>query len=536
MDTIKETLSYIKTYNIDYRDPLSNRKVMKKVEPVKLKKRIKDETICTFEAYKQLKQLEKEFLVHKDSIIYRHEILDCLNQEFCFILEGSFIIFINKTLRTIKKYNKLDFLANFGNYKIINPDHKFDEKDGENKKGKNIGEDYEYVSCADFWLKSPGRIEYFDVNFSEHDEPGIFNMYIPEFLPDLEQGDVAPLLDHILTIWCKKNGVKYEYTIKLLAHMIQKPFVKTCISLLLSSKEGSGKGVVIEKLLEYFGMYFKSVRNSDALGNFNSIIADAFILFFDELNYSGSSESKAAMKRLITESILPVTQKGKEAKNIKSHCNIIVATNNSRYCNAEAKSRRNYPLELDDKYSGVATPESIAYFTKIKAVKAIHFIYYLKYNVDISNFNPREFEITEELKNQMFLSLTALQAFWHHILSDPLEDMTIPSTTLDSNLVTYRFINSLRLKEDVRYTYTDIYDYFTKFVKFFTNKYSKAKDVTHNQFFQNSWSIFKSIEIKRKNIQGTDKRVKIGTFVIGSITTARKELCDFLGFDIFTLY
>jgi len=479
-----------------------------------------------FTAHEDLKIYESEFLNHKDPFRYKKDIFDRLNQEFCYIFKGSMIMVINREIKEIYSYSKMDFLSNYGFYTIISPDYDFiKHKDGDK---------YTYVSCADLWLKSTDRLQYLKTGFSEKDEPNVFNTFIPEFLPQTEPGDVLPILKHILEIWCKNVKDIYEYTIKWLAFTVQKPFEKIGVSFNLASQQGAGKGIVIEKLLDYFGCYFKSVRDCDVLGNFNSAIEGAFVLFFDEQKLNNSSESKAAMKRLITEKTLPVVYKGKESHNIVSTCNVIMATNNERHCNVEANDRRNFCIELDNKYAGPSNPVKDQYFAGINAVKSSHFIHYLK-NVDISNFNPREFPVTDELKNQMLSGLTALQSFWYHVLGYPPENIEKHPTSLDTNLINYRAIDSFRIKENIIYPYTEIYDYFNKYIKYFSSKYSQSKYISHIQFFQMSAKLLPSLERKRKNVTEGDKKVKIGTLTVTSIIDARNDLIKSLGFDPFAI-
>lgn len=486
----------------------------------------RSENSYKFDAHSDLKLFEAEFLIHKDSFRYRKAIFNRLNEEFCYIFQGSMIMVLNRQSKEIYSYSKTEFLSNYGHYTIVNPDYDFTKhKDGDK---------YTYVSCADTWLKSTDRLQYLKTGFSEKNEPNVFNTFIPEFLPETEPGDVSPILDHILKIWCKNMVIIYEYVICWLAFTVQKPFEKIGVAFNIASQPGAGKGVVFDKLWKYFGIYFKSVRNSDVLGHFNSAIEGAFVLFFDEQKLNNSADAKGAMKKLITEEILPVVYKGKESRNINSVCNVICATNNERYSNFEANERRNFCIELDNKYAGLDTPEKKAYFSKIRAVEPNHFIHFLK-NVDISNFNPRQYPTTDELKNQMLSGLTAIQSFWHHCLSDPLESLEKPQVTLDTNLINHRQIEALRIIENKIYQYPEFFDYFTKYIKFYTSRYCQSKYVSHNQFFQQSAKLIPSISKKRKDVKEGDKKVKIGTLTISSITTARNDLIKSLGFVPFVL-
>lgn len=486
---------------------------------------MEEELICSFPAYRDLKIIEQTFLQTKDSEVYRKEVLLRLNKIFCFIDEGLVIGVIDERKKKTKIMGYNEFPKKYKNFKIIDPEQNFEGKT--TKKHK-------YISINDVWMDSMYRKEVDGVCFSAEDQPDKFNMYIPGLLPKTQEGDVTPILEHIQKIWCRNCPIKYNYIINWLAFSVQKPFEKIGVALVLGSQQGAGKGIIIEKLEQYYGQFFKSLRDSDALGQFNGSIAKTFIIFFDESHSTKSAERRSGMKRLITEKLLPVEYKGKDVINIESACNVIIATNNIRTCEAEAKARRYYPVMLDNRYAGISTEETETYMDKIIKVKAIHFIHYLK-TVDISKFNPRKFEINEDLMEQMHLNLTCLQSFWYHILSYPnqklIRDNGKEDLTINTNTAEIKMIEDFRIKANVKYEKAKMVEYYQLFAKHFMNKSSRTKDLAYIQFFKETVKLIPSFKTERH----VEDKVKLGYNVLPSIEGARKEWIKHVGYDPFTL-
>ena len=62
-------------------------------------------------------------------------------------------------------------------------------------------------------------------------------------------GDVPmcqPLLDHILNVWCSGNQTHYEYVLNWFSWVLQKPAKKIGVCLCIQSRQGAGKGAVLD--------------------------------------------------------------------------------------------------------------------------------------------------------------------------------------------------------------------------------------------------------------------------------------------------
>jgi len=475
-----------------------------------------------FYAKDDLKIIEDAYLIHKDPIVYKMALINRLNSEFAYIRGSPPIIFvIERQLKKLVQYTRNDLINVFSIYKYIDPECDL------NAKKKT------YISCVNLWLNSEYRSEYVEIGFSEIPKPGILNSYITGFLPKTEPGEVGPILEHLYDIWSKRNDVKFNYLIKWMALAVQKPFYKPGTAIGPISQQGGGKGVVTDKFARHYGNLFRTVRDTDVLSNFNSAVVGVFFLHLDESNFISSPEAKSALKRLITEDKIQVTYKGRDSITVESACSVIISSNNKKVCDAEAKARRFYPFYLDNKYSGPSTPTISFYMKRIIDVNSEHFIHYLQNNVDITDFNPREFELTEDLIDQMNLSLTSLQGFWLQMLDDPPDKEGKVNNTYNTDIEELKAIYKIRMVENISMPNEELYGYFKQYSKHLSTKYKKMNELSYQTFLNESHALIPSLTVHRKNVMKNGTRGKQGQLFIPSILEARKEWVRYVGFDPF---
>eukprot|EP01043_Picozoa_sp_COSAG02_P045806 COSAG02_NODE_4225_length_5612_cov_4.025213_3_plen_191_part_00 len=117
-------------------------------------------------------------------------------------------------------------------------------------KAQNIMADKSRMKIHE-WLQHDMRLQYHEVDFF----PSLDTKQLPRRFVDgtdmnlfrgyairrekAGQGDVQPLLDHIKNIWCCGDEASYEYVLNWMAQILQTPWKRTRVVLVLISKEGS---------------------------------------------------------------------------------------------------------------------------------------------------------------------------------------------------------------------------------------------------------------------------------------------------------
>jgi len=185
-----------------------------------------------------------------------------------------------------------------------------------------------------------------------------YNLWRPfdmELITKWEQKDdaVNKMKNHIL-ILCGNDVAVQEYFIKWIAQMIQYPAIKTICPILIS-KEGAGKGTLLQLLTKMLGStkVFETTQPSrDVWGEFNGLMAEAFLVNLNELSKKETMESEGRIKGLITDSTLKINNKGVAQFPIESHHRFIVTTNNENPMGTAKDDRRKVIIKSSDEKCG----------------------------------------------------------------------------------------------------------------------------------------------------------------------------------------
>lgn len=357
------------------------------------------------------------FFHNGDKAIKKH-----LNEKIIFVKETGDYIILDK--KTVRKEN--DELIEVDCWFLKTPtkakDHFKKEKffaefeDGDGKK----------VDPFEVWCHWIDRREVRAIGFDPRDNSNkdLFNLWNgfdiqKEKADEYNPEEAEPILNHIKELWCQNDEEKYNYILDLFAHYIQKPHIKTGVLLALKSKQGGGKGIILNKLAEIIGESHYT-QNSNAkflFGDFNGQLEAKLVVNLDEAFWGGDKQLEGVVKNKITEKRQTINKKNKENYIIDDYANYIITTNNDWFAGVSADDRRHYCLELSDCLSGRMTKETLSRVQPVLDAPAEAFANVL-YNRDISDFQPRMFKKTELLQNQVERNWNSVKSWFHIILKD----------------------------------------------------------------------------------------------------------------------
>ena len=276
------------------------------------------------------------------------------------------------------------------------------------------------------WRSWSDRREVWAIGFDPRSKENtdIFNLW-NGFAISKEQADATddkeaqPILDHILELWCDGDTDSYNYVLNMFAHYIQKPHIKTGVVLALKSKQGGGKGIILNKLNDIIGDdHFCSNSNANYLfGDFNGQLEGKILVNLDEAFWGGDKKMEGMMKSKITETKQTVRKLFKEAYTVDDYVNYIITTNNDWFAGVTEDDRRYYCLELVNKLSGRMTKQTVKEVKPVLDASSESFAKVL-YNRDISDFNPRVFKKTKLLQQQVERNWSSTKVWFHNILKD----------------------------------------------------------------------------------------------------------------------
>ena len=332
--------------------------------------------------------------------------VDLMNKELIFVKEtGEAIVIDGDEKWYLKKPNQLKELFSCYIFKNI--------------KNKDI-------NPADLWLKHIDRRQVIKIGFDPKniDNPEIFNIWkgfkINEtYLNNFDINDAKPIIDHIFNIWCSENQEHFDYVMNWFAHILQFPYKKTGVVICLKSKEGAGKGVIMNKFRNIIGdnHYYQCPNIEELVGNFNGIAEGKILVNLDEAVWGKDKKKEGMIKNMVTEETKFVNKKNKESYVINDYCNYIITTNNDCFAPASEGGRRFFALDVNNRFAGIQDDIVEEYFNKIREASAGAFAKYL-FERDISTFNVRKFKKTPLLQEQIQHSWCSVRKWWFNVLQE----------------------------------------------------------------------------------------------------------------------
>jgi hypothetical protein len=222
------------------------------------------------------------------------------------------------------------------------------------------------------------------------------NSYNPHFAVETDRFQV--ILDHIFNVWCKRSKECYEYLLSWLAHIVQKPNVKTDVCVIVKSEfQGVGKGIVFDFISQnVFGNAICSTLSNieHIFAEFNADQANTILTLLDEATDGGSAiRHSDQFKAKITNKRQRINKKGIDAFQADDCNNYLLNTNNDYIVKIESSDRRMFCLDCDSSYAG----HNPAYFERMAKVMndetGLHFYHWLLQR-DISQFKRQDVPMT----------------------------------------------------------------------------------------------------------------------------------------------
>lgn len=355
------------------------------------------------------------------------------------------------TAVNLEMNNRLIFVKETGNYIIL--DKKIVRKDNGDLISKPCWYLKNQTGAKDHFVKEISTIEYKDmagdiqeykldpfkswchwddrkevraIGFDprENPNPDLFNLWCgfnmkKEAVQHYGEDEAQPILDHIKELWCNNDENSYEYILNYFAHIIQKPHIKTGVLLALKSKQGGGKGIILDKLAQIIGddHYCQNSNANFLFGNFNGQLEGKIICNLDEAFWGGDKNLEGVIKNKITEKRQTINKKNKENYQIDDYVNYIITTNNDWFAGISEDDRRYYCLELNNKLSGRMTKDTYETVQPVLDAPAEAFAKIL-YNRDISEFKPRIFKKTKLLQEQVERNWNSVKVWYNSVMKE----------------------------------------------------------------------------------------------------------------------
>lgn len=281
-----------------------------------------------------------------------------------------------------------------------------------------VGSKVRMVPVGKWWLEHPRRRQYDRLVFVPgHEIEGAYNLWRGYGCNALPGHAHESFLEHLLTNICSENQDHYDYLIGWLARAVQRPDQPGSTAVVMRGRPGTGKSFFAKQIGYLFGRHYLHVSNAAHLvGNFNSHLRDAIIVFGDEAFYAGDKRHESVLKTLITEETLIIEAKGVDAEACPNYAHIILASNSAWVVPAGAADRRFFVIDVAE-----TRERDTSYFGKIQAdldaggyENLLHFL--LNYNLSL--YNVQDVPDTDALAEQKTMSLDPHEEWWLSCLKD----------------------------------------------------------------------------------------------------------------------
>lgn len=235
---------------------------------------------------------------------------------------------------------------------------------------------------------------------------------------------------------CGGSESSYQFLMQFLACIVQFPFRRQQVALVMPGGQGIGKTFLMTTIGQLLGHLFHKGNADSVARKFNSMYAGKILVFMDEHSLSKRNDYNA-MKTMISDENMNTEKKFQEQRTEENFANIVMAMNPTRLFEEEG-----HGLDKDDRRFFVCsccghlsqdlktkTRKTIQAMTADKDKKEVLAFNFLLMNVDLTDYNPVEFPITEKGKmNRQTNNETYVLSWFYQRL---LEKTLLPSATSD---------------------------------------------------------------------------------------------------------
>lgn len=147
--------------------------------------------------------------------------------------------------------------------------------------------------------------------------------------------------DHILRNIARGDVALAHWFTGYMAHLIQKPYEKPLVALVLKGRKGTGKNAVIERVGALFSRNLVVADDDRYLvGNFNSHLEACLLLALDEASWAGGKKVEGKLKGLITGAKHMIERKGIEPYQVDNLTRVVILGNEQWLVPATEDERR----------------------------------------------------------------------------------------------------------------------------------------------------------------------------------------------------
>lgn len=268
------------------------------------------------------------------------------------------------------------------------------------------------------WMRHKGRRSYRGIVFAPNGAPAdVYNHWRGFAVESNPTTSCDLFLGHLRENICDHDDVAYDWLIKWLAHLVQRPEEKPGTAVVLKGIKGTGKDTVGDVLQSFFPRHYHPIAQSEQLtGRFNMHLEKLLLLHVQEAFWAGNRSAEGALKYIITSEKVMIEPKGLNAFSVDSYLRIFISANADWVVPATFDERRFFVLEVSRRRAKDTT-----YFRKVRrqmfkegGVGAL--MHFLR-SIDINDFDVRNPPVTKALIEQKIEGLRGINKWTRQLLT-----------------------------------------------------------------------------------------------------------------------
>jgi hypothetical protein len=304
------------------------------------------------------------------------------------------------------------------------------------KEKKDGGTATETVKLPKLWLDAPGRSAppgptdpllwrrtYRGVWFAP-EQPcpdGYYNQWRGFRYTPLTQGEkpdkehiwaVDAWYDHMVENVCGGDAQLAHWLTGWVAHLVQRPWEKPLVALVLKGAKGTGKNSWIERIRDLIGPphAMTAIHRRYLTGQFNGHMDSMLLLIVDEAIWAGDKEGEGVLKGLVTGSHHAIERKGKEIYQVPNLTRLVILGNEDWLVPASHDERRFAVFEM-----GKRRQKDKPYFERMRKALSdggARLLLRRLLDFDLSTVDVNEAPATDALLEQKVETLSGVGAWW----------------------------------------------------------------------------------------------------------------------------
>jgi hypothetical protein len=240
-----------------------------------------------------------------------------------------------------------------------------------------------------------------------------------KFVPASTSAEVSPLW---LEFWERliADPVQRHHALQWFAHTFQKPWERPSYHLMWPSDPGTGKGYLLECVLQPLLLHTEIAASYDKVMNrFSTMLESSLVVLLDDCKTS-SDATQTKLKSILSEERQHVEKKQMQGKMVRSYTRFILASNEARPLYLDPDERRWLVFDkLVHRVDGDETQEFIArldaWLKNPGALDAV-FNWFMVY--DLTGFNHKRAPESQALKAMVALSTNPHEDFAAGFITD----------------------------------------------------------------------------------------------------------------------